>query len=193
MPSDILKAARDGNFKMMKGIIYRGWIYPRMVLSRFYEKSNPNIRQNIAEFVGLYGFNIHAIGGSGGTPLLLACENATDSSSKCVALLLRFGADISDTSWYGGDSSLHRACFWGNFKCVELLLRFGADVNTTNDSMETPLHVASYEGRPKCMDILLKNGANINAIDSDGDTPFDLACTEEEDIVLSRYLQDQPL
>ena len=89
--AELIKAAEDGNIPEMKRIIYPGWIFPRMVLSEFYGKSHPNIRKNIAEFVGVYGIDINAVDNyCGKTALHFASRwGKTDY----VEILLKNGAD----------------------------------------------------------------------------------------------------
>ena len=95
MSSELVQAAKDGNLLVIKRIIYPGWIYPRMVLSRFYNKSHFDIRTHIAEFVGVYGFDINN-------------TKRTTTEPHCP-------------TW----TALHHASAVGNPDCVEILLKNG--------------------------------------------------------------------
>jgi len=128
--SDLLEAVIHGNIKEIKQIIYPGWIYPRLVLSKFYNKSNFGIRKNIAEFVGVYVYEL-------------------DDD---------YDIDLdSHDEW--GQTALHYACMFSRPKCLEILLKFGANPNIRDEVNQTALFIASETDSPDCAEILLKFGA----------------------------------
>ena len=95
MSSDLIEAVKSGNLSTIKRIIYPGWIYPRMVLSRFYDKSNLDIRKTIAEFVGIYGIDINDTDKCGKTALHWA---SIMGRANCVEMLLKSGANVNATA-----------------------------------------------------------------------------------------------
>ena len=158
MSSNLVQAAKEGNLSVIKRIIYLGWIYPRMVLSQFYNKSHFGIRKNIAEFVGIY--NLEATDDDGYTALHQAAIN---DKPDCVEILLRFGANINATN-ICGETALHNASYLSRPNCVWILCKMGANVNVTNKFNETPLHIASQCCCYKCMKILLGAGADPSSV-----------------------------
>lgn len=166
--TNVIIAAATNNVQQLKQIIYSGWIYPRLVLSRFYNKSNFDIRKNISEFVGLFGVNLDDTDLFGQTALHYACQS---DNHICAELLLKFGANINIGNT-NGSTALYKASQYGNPKCVELLLKFGANIDGANKYGYTALHLASAYRRIKCLKILMKYGANPNAKNNDGQTPL---------------------
>ena len=132
--TELIQAAEDGNITEMKRIIYPGWIDHRMVLARFYKekynKSYFGIRKNIAEFVGVYVYEL-------------------DDD---------YDIDLdSHDEW--GQTALHYACMFSRPKCLEILLKFGANPNIRDEVNQTALFIASETDSPDCAEILLKYGA----------------------------------
>ena len=154
MSSGFIRAAKDGNLPVIKRIIYLGWIYSRMVLSRFYNKSHFGIRKNIAEFVGIY--NLEATDDDGYTALHHASIN---DKPDCVEILLKNGANINATN-ICGETALHNASYLSRPNCLWILCKMGANVNVTNKFDETPLHIASQCSSHRCMEVLLGAGAD---------------------------------
>ena len=165
MTSDLIKAAKDGNLPVIKRIIYPGWIYPRMVLSRFYNKSQFGIRKTIAEFVGASGVDLDVTDKNGETALHWASGLG---GANCVEILLKFGANINATD-NNGFTALHDASRYGKPKCVEILLKYGADMNATDNCSYTAVNINAignigwtaldWASSSDCVEMLLKHGA----------------------------------
>ena len=155
----LFNAAKKGDLKTIKQIIYPGWIFPRLVLSRFYNKSNFDIRQNIVEFVGVYGIDLDITIGDVNTYSTALHVASQEGKTDCVEMLLKSGANINSTN-NGGVTALHCASVWGRSDCIEILLKNGANINATDISGWTALQMASSGGKPDCVEILLKFGAD---------------------------------
>lgn len=76
------------------------------------------------------------------TALMLA---ASKNRTKCIRLLLSFGADVNYVNNAAGFSALHYAAAVSAKACL-LLLAAGARVNQQSVSFLTPLHVAAKNG-----------------------------------------------
>jgi len=158
--------------ELLKKIIYPGWIFPRLVLSRFYNKSNFDIRKNTAEFVGLIGVDLNKIyGGSAWTILHFASRCG---APKCVEFILKFGANVNARD-NNQRTALHEASAYNNYKCMKVLLKFGANIDATDELNKTGLYYASVNYHSECLKILLKQGADTEIADNNGHTPLHVA------------------
>ena len=172
MSSELIRAAKEGDIQAIKRIIYQGWIYPRMILSQFYNKSHLGIRKTIAEFVGIYGIDLDATDNVGDTALHYASHNG---KPDCVEILLRFGANVNAADDNYGLTALHYASYEGKPNCVWILCKMGANINSTNKWGKTALHDASKNCHSRCMKILLGAGADPSIRDREGITALHLA------------------
>ena len=72
-----------------------------------------------------------------------------------------------------GNSTLHRACYLGDYKlALMLLLTPNVDTEVRNVWRETPLHQCTSQGHLEIMLLLLDGGAHVNALDKDSYTPL---------------------
>ena len=182
--SDIIHALIEGKngetkaIELLKKRIYPGWIFPRLVLSKFYNKSNLDIRINIAEFIGLIGVDLNKIcGGSAWTILHFASRCG---SHKCAEFLLKFGANVNAND-ISQRTALHEASRYNKYKCAEILLKFGANIDATDVMNKTALWYSSTNYDTKCLEILLKHGADTKIADRDGHTPLHVAAAYKKD------------
>ncbi len=115
------------------------------------------------------GAKIEARDISGYTPLLRALY----LGKKDLAwLLLKRGADPSQTNNYG-EQALHLAAKQGyTAMCIKLLSRPGTKVNIQNLAGWTPLHLAVNKGRAETVKMLLDKQANPNLATSNGTVPM---------------------
>jgi ankyrin repeat protein len=98
----------------------------------------------------------------GETPLVLACEGATDGHAGVVKLLLQRGAKV-DQQLDSGETVLHVAAWNGNAKMVAAMLDAKADFSIKDKSGYTPLHLAAWNGHADAVKALLAAGAKADA------------------------------
>lgn len=113
-------------------------------------------------------------GPHGRTPLELALEY------KCMGVimaLVRYGADVKDTTLVGGDTALHTAVRCKHDGAISVLVKAGADVNATGYRQYTPLHYAVDADSPRSVKALCEYRANKNKRNASGDTPLHHALT----------------
>lgn len=105
-------------------------------------------------------FSLEFKGEEGKTPLLFAARN---NKTKCVSVLLKYGADIRARD-DAGNTSLHEASLSGGCGVlVSLLLRHGAYINARTICGATPLMLASRNGDIDCVRRLLQSGADVSS------------------------------
>jgi ankyrin repeat protein len=91
------------------------------------------------------------------SPLFLACHGSPD----IVKLLLDHGARV-DVVAANGDTTIGRACEYGDLESAKLVLAAGADMNRENKYGRTPLMLAAREGRDDLVALLIANHADVN-------------------------------
>eukprot|EP00757_Euglenozoa_sp_SAG-D1_P016150 gene16150-4899_t len=89
--------------------------------------------------------------------LLFHCSIIENGRTKCMELLLGFGAKVDQPN-NNGATPLYIASYNGHTKYMELLLDRGAKVYQPNNNGATPLYIASQNGHTKCMELLLDRG-----------------------------------
>ncbi|KAI0382883.1 hypothetical protein F5Y04DRAFT_279132 [Hypomontagnella monticulosa] len=104
----------------------------------------------------------------GKTPLHY-CYSATNAD-----FLLSKGAEVNYTDKFGL-TSLHWACFRGDFDIVRCLLEKKPLLDLKNNSYGTPLHCAIIRGSLDVTMALLEASAPINEVDRFGDAPLHVA------------------
>jgi ankyrin repeat protein len=103
-------------------------------------------------------------------------EATQNSDLKQVRKLISKGADVNARD-DDGQSSLHHACYLGNFEIVKSLVTNGANVNIEVPKFGlTPLHGATMNGDIKTVKFLIEHNAKLNAKDIKGGTPIFAAC-----------------
>ena len=103
-------------------------------------------------------------------------EATQNGDLKQVQKLISKGADVNARD-DDGQSSLHHACYLGNFEIVKSLVTNGANVNIEVPKFAlTPLHGATMNGDIKTVKFLIEHNAKLNAKDIKGGTPIFAAC-----------------
>ena len=133
------------------------------------------------------------------------CPPENHSQDKSIELLIKAGADVSETNGFdvlmfvsgkgycrslkslleietdvnqtniNGGTALITAASIGRKQCVNLLIKAEADVNKANNQGRAPLVFAACNGYDECVESLIKSGANVNAITNRGNTPLNKA------------------
>jgi len=117
---------------------------------------------------------IDSLGGSGLTPLHVAC-NRLDNSGV-IQVLLQAGADPNLRSHDGTTALFGAIRFQQEPALLQTLLEAGADVNASCDNGETPLmYAARFYDRPYVLRLLLEAGADPAARNANGWTALDYA------------------
>ena len=95
----------------------------------------------------------------GRSGLFLACHGSPD----IVKLLLARGAKI-DSPAFNGDTTIGRACEYGDLGSAQLLLAAGAgaDISKPNKFGHTPLMLAAREGRDPLVSLLIALHVDVN-------------------------------
>lgn len=123
------------------------------------------------------------------TPLMAACYKG---DAPCVKTLLKYGADVSDTTLNKTGyevSAMLFAVSEGRPDCLELLVGAGANVNRRDRSSgETLLMKACEFGQPECVKILIDAGANVHAREKHGLTALDIA-EDRGELVCAKLLR----
>jgi len=91
-----------------------------------------------------------------------------------VAVLLRFGADVSAPERRGG-TPMHWAAHFDDPEVIEWFLEKGAGIDRKNRLGRTPLHVAARRGCTEVIKKLVEKGADIDAVTRNGDTALHIA------------------
>jgi ankyrin repeat protein len=99
-------------------------------------------------------------GGHGSCALHIAIEY---SRHAIADILLRRGADHSNSMCFRSEQPIHNAAVRNDAKMVDLLLQYGTDINCRDIVLQTPLHVSTYWNFPDVVSVLLRNGADLNA------------------------------
>ena len=101
---------------------------------------------------------------SDGFNLILAAEQG---DLVAMEILLRRGADVTETTWDGVTALMYAAAA-GDVEAVGLLLEHGAEVNKVPDNGMTALIGAVRSGSYEVAELLLENGADPDHTDGDG-------------------------
>lgn len=123
------------------------------------------------------------------------------SPTRCVELLLKFGARVDGRSEEEEETALHVAARLGHVELVDLLLRRGACPDARNAEGWTPL-LAACDTRCQSPDdaeatsarcfqlcrLLLSAGADADAADQDKQRPLHLACRRGHSAVVELLL-----
>lgn len=141
----LMKAAYEGNLKIMEQLIARG--------------ADVNEVNNVG-FSPLF----FAAGATRTGP-------KPKGSTDAVNLLIRNGAKVNAKS-ANGYTALMAACDNENLESAVSLITHGADVNGQTSDGESPLGIAATRLQPEIVALLLEHGANANSEDRYGDTPL---------------------
>ncbi|MCJ1283218.1 hypothetical protein MMC26_002546 [Xylographa opegraphella] len=108
------------------------------------------------------------------TPLHIAVAKG---NTECVALLLKSGACINESTNHTGGNLLHVACSIGSLSIAKMILRSDPNTCHTTDLFGyTPLHFAVACGNVELLNLLLDYGADYNATTTATyETPLHLA------------------
>lgn len=116
---------------------------------------------HLVQFFLDHGADINKADHSGHTALHLA---ALQGCGDIVALLLRYGADVSAQNKIHRQIPLHLAVNKRHTPVVELLLQAGSNVNQAEGKERlTPLHQSVKKGDIELTWTLLEHGADVNA------------------------------
>lgn len=80
-----------------------------------------------------------------------------------------------DTSFWSGETKLHKNAEQGDANFVKFWLFVGATVNKQDSEGETPLYEAAKKGHAEIVKILHNEGADVNLAREDNSTPLDAA------------------
>lgn len=109
---------------------------------------------------------------------------ARQGQSAAIMCLVKHGADIQATSYYG-ITPLHQAAMYGHAAAVDCLIRCGANVRAMGrHGLGTPLHVAAGRGHVEVINTLMMHGAKIDALSETGMTPLhDAAVAQQREVI----------
>ncbi|KAF5284150.1 hypothetical protein FQR65_LT00150 [Abscondita terminalis] len=128
-------------------------------------------RSDIVNILLEHGAEVNALKRSDWTPLMLACTKLTDSSYKCVELLLQNRALINAEN-KDGWSALHLISREGCEEIFKLLCKYGLDVFAVTKNGRSALHIASLHGNLDIVKMLLHLGLPVDNVDNCGNTPL---------------------
>ncbi|VDN97700.1 unnamed protein product [Rodentolepis nana] len=98
------------------------------------------------------------------TPLI---EASKDGFDQIVEILLRYRANVAQTTTPSCYTALHYASANGHLNCVKLLLEHGSPMEEQNENGHTPLMEATSNGHIEVARCLIEHGANINTHSSE--------------------------
>ncbi|KAM7542139.1 hypothetical protein Aperf_G00000018490 [Anoplocephala perfoliata] len=98
------------------------------------------------------------------TPLIEASKEGLD---QIVEILLKYGANVAQTTTPSCYTALHYAAANGHLNCVKLLLKYDSPMEEQNENGHTPLMEATSNGHIEVARCLIENGANINTHSSE--------------------------
>jgi ankyrin repeat protein len=127
-----------------------------------------------------YGVDVsRAVEGTWETLLIAA---ALYGSTKCIAVLLRHGADVNLAACCEDRpfSPLFAAAQQGHVAVCRQLVESGADMEFRGQYQSTPLHYAAQKGKVGVVALLMQRGADTRAMDSDLRTPIMVACDNQQ-------------
>ena len=110
---------------------------------------------------------------------------------RCLRSLIEKAADISqiNVATLGfGSTPLMVAVEKQQLGAVRFLLNQGADVNLKDDYGFTALHLAAISSMYEVMICLVENGADVNAVNLRDVTPLMMACDDDSNMDVVRYL-----
>lgn len=123
------------------------------------------------------------------------------SPTRCVELLLKFGAQVDGRSEDEEETPLHTAARLGHVELADLLLRWGACPDARNAEGWTPLLAACDARSQSPMDaeattnrcfqlcrLLISVGADADAANQDEQRPLHLACRHGHSAVVELLL-----
>merc|ERR1719206_985531 len=104
---------------------------------------------------------------------------ASRGSTECIALLIKYGADINKIDRSSGGTPLFVACQNGKESAGKLRLAANANVNEprTGDGT-TPLIMAAHNGHSGTVQLLLKSGADVMMTNTNGWSAFGCAAQQ---------------
>ena len=80
-----------------------------------------------------------------------------------------------DTSFWSGETKLHKNAEQGDANFVKFWLFVGATVDKQDSKGETPLYEAAKKGHAEVVKLLIEAGADVNKADKLGWTPLRIA------------------
>ena len=110
---------------------------------------------------------------------------------RCLRSLIEKAADISQvnaTTLGFGSTPLMVAVEKQQLGAVRFLLNQGADVNLKDDYGFTALHLAAISSMYEVVICLVENGADVNAVNFRDVTPLMMACDDDSNMDVVRYL-----
>ena len=110
---------------------------------------------------------------------------------RCLRTLIEKAADISqiNAATLGfGSTPLMVAVEKQQLGAVRFLLNQGADVNLKDDYGFTALHLAAVSSMYEVVICLVENGADVNAVNLRDVTPLMMACDDDSNMDVVRYL-----
>eukprot|EP00286_Rhodomonas_abbreviata_P018249 CAMPEP_0181310138 /NCGR_PEP_ID=MMETSP1101-20121128/12421_1 /TAXON_ID=46948 /ORGANISM="Rhodomonas abbreviata, Strain Caron Lab Isolate" /LENGTH=277 /DNA_ID=CAMNT_0023416737 /DNA_START=117 /DNA_END=946 /DNA_ORIENTATION=+ len=168
-------AARDGDMKMLQGILDR---VPGIFRDRRFVKLDYHDPEDYPD--------THEKNDGGNTPLHLA---AYMGQTPAVRLLLEKGASVHATN-RAGNTALHWAARHEDTAILAMLLDKGSDARAEDKSGFTGLHFCAYANAVETCRLLLDNGADVNAVTDKGYTPVCTAaehhCTAVAELLIER-------
>jgi ankyrin repeat protein len=133
--------------------------------------------------------DVNEIGAFGRSPIFSACKFG---SAESVNMLIRHGADLSVTD-YWGMTCLHVAAARGFEDIVRILVESKVHLSPQDHRGITPLHLASRGGHVKCCQYLIRQGADMNIKNNWGGSVVHDACCQAGRAGLLRFiLQNGP-
>ena len=129
-------ACQDGHHEIVELLLN-----PMKICKEIKQGADPNLAKN-----------------DGCTPLWVA---ASQGNTKCIQVLIKYGADVNKPDKTQGATPLFSACQNGKKAAADLLLSSNADIDKprTGDGT-TSLMMAAHNGHKEIVDLLLKNGAD---------------------------------
>lgn len=128
-------------------------------------------------------------------------QATSSNSTRCINILLKYGADInqfeSEGDYWGAENALCCAVYFPDLDLVKFLLDRGADPSLGGSKLNTPLHrIFQCDGVHvdiyiKTFKLLIDNGANIHARNYEGQTPLHYAVSSTEMLECIEILLDK--
>lgn len=106
-----------------------------------------------------------------------------NSAATCHLLLGYNGVNVNHTDKQGM-TTLHKACYLGQYKLAEALLKYNPDLSLANNAYGPPLHCAIINGSVQMVLLLLDAGASLDTTDAWGHTAMHVAARLDRHIIM---------